>query len=122
MERMTDQLALWRGKFGEDYIGRNQVTPEYMRPLTLMWAKMLANINPKSILEIGANIGLNLRAIQTLSAAQLTAIEPNETARNRIIADGILPASSVYDASAAQLPFADGAFDIAFTLGVLMHI
>jgi pseudaminic acid biosynthesis-associated methylase len=122
MEHMTEQLALWRGKFGEDYIGRNEVAQEYIQPLTLMWAKMLANIKPASILEVGANIGLNLRAIQMLSAAELTAIEPNETARNRIVGDRILPAGSVHDGFAAQLPFADSMFDLAFTSGVLIHI
>ena len=119
---MTEQLALWRGSFGADYIGRNEAIPEYMRPLTMMWAKMLANISPESILEVGANIGLNLRAIQTLSAATLTAVEPNGVARNRIVADGTLPNGCVHDGSAAKLPFGDSTFDLAFTSGVLIHI
>lgn len=117
---MTAQVELWRGEFGNDYISRNEFTPEYMSALTAMWAKMLAGISPASILEVGANIGLNLRAIKSFSSAELSAVEPNAKARQRIQADGVI--DRAHDGTADHLPFQDGAFDLSFTSGVLIHV
>lgn len=83
---------------------------------------MLHNITPGSIVEIGANIGLNLRAIKLLSSAALTAVEPNDVARQRLVADGVVTPDNCFDGFAASLPFDDGQFDLSFTHGVLIHI
>ena len=119
---MTKQLELWRGSFGQDYIGRNEATPRILRSLGRMWAQMLGDREPASILEVGANIGLNLRALNTLTGAELWAVEPNATARARLLADSVLPAYHLRDGSAAALPFADRQFELAFTSGVLIHV
>lgn len=119
---MSEQVKLWRGDFGNDYISRNEATPQYMQPLTAMWARMLVNIRPRNIVEVGANIGLNLRAIKLLSQATLTAVEPNGIARQRLVSDGVVPQENCIDGIASSLPFDDGQFDLSFTHGVLIHI
>lgn len=125
MTDMTDQLALWSGDFGRSYMERNPATPETLRALAAMWSRVLQPIAltpPRSILEVGANLGLNLRTLRALSAAELSAVEPNPAARQVLVDDGVIPAERVHAASAQALPFASGAFDLVFTSGVLIHI
>ena len=77
---------------------------------------------PESVLEVGANIGINLRAIQRISGANLHAVEPNQTARDRLVADGVVPPGQVYDGIAEKLPVDTATIDFVFTRGVLIHI
>lgn len=121
----TDQLRFWRGEFGKDYVGRNDANPELLRPRVAMWApilRALAGSPPASALEVGCNIGLNLRAISTLSDATLYGLEPNDDACKILVRDQVLPAERVLNANAFEIPMADGAVDLAFTSGVLIHI
>ncbi len=119
------QLQFWRGEFGSDYIGRNSSTAEHLRSRVAMWAKImdcLVGAPPKSILEVGSNIGNNLRALRTLTGAEMYALEPNADARKVLVDDGVVPAANAIDSFAANVPLADGAVDMAFTSGVLIHI
>lgn len=72
----------------------------------------------ESILEIGANVGINLRALRRLTAARLAGVEPNASAR-ALLAEC---ADDVFDGIAAAIPAADASFDLVFTSGVLIHI
>jgi spore coat polysaccharide biosynthesis protein SpsF len=119
------QESLWRGEFGNVYTDRNAVTDQRLASLTTHWVKILrATIGspPESILEVGANIGLNLRALRRLTNANLFALEPNAKARAVLVDEGIVPASNVHDGLATAIPLADDAVDFAFTSGVLIHI
>ena len=89
-----------------------------------MWARMLERAwpAPETILEVGANIGLNLRAIRPLTSAKLHAVEPNALARTRLVDDGVLAPDEVGEGIASQIPFGDGTMDLVFTSGVLIHI
>lgn len=121
----TRQLRFWRGKFGDDYVHRNEVTAERVRQRLKMWARILrslAHASPASILEVGANIGLNLRALRALTGADLYALEPNRSARQRLIDDGVVPGGRAIDGTAAEIPMADAAVDMVFTSGVLIHV
>lgn len=122
----TDQTTFWRGSFGADYVARNTLDPASLRCRTAMWARVLERVSgsrsPTSVLEVGANIGINIAAISHLVAADLHAVEPNPAARATLAASGLLPASNVHDAVGDALPFADGAVDLAFTCGVLIHV
>ena len=115
---MNSQLALWRGEFGRAYIERNDAAPDTIRRVTAMWARMLQNIQPYEILEVGANVGINLRALRNLTSADLTAVEPNDLARQRLKNDGF----HAVEATAQRLPFNPDRFDLVFTCGVLIHI
>lgn len=121
----THQLDAWRGGFGDDYVGRNLATPDVVRRLTFVWSKVLQPIQtrlPESILEVGANIGRNLRALRNLSGAELYGLEPNAVARQQLVADGVVPATNALDGTAQKIPLPDGAVDLSFTSGVLIHI
>jgi pseudaminic acid biosynthesis-associated methylase len=124
---MTDkaQIAFWRGSFGDRYTDRNHPADEIVDARRSLWARILDNFtgqSPARILEVGANLGSNLRALGMLTQAELHGVEPNREARRQLIADSVLPADNIHDAVASDLPFADGFADLAFTSGVLIHI
>lgn len=121
----TPQLDIWRGEFGTAYIDRNAAEPARLAALTAHWARILKTTEgapPQRILEVGANIGLNLRALSRLTTAEFHAVEPNARARQTLVRDGVVAAERVHDAVASSLGLADGAVDFAFTSGVLIHI
>ena len=99
--------------------------PEQVDLVATAYAQILEHLPvPKlsSILEVGANIGINLRALSRLTTAQIFAVEPNQRARKRLVDDAVLPQENIFDATAAKLPFDDGSIDLVFTSGVLIHI
>lgn len=115
----------WKGEFGDSYIGRNVADDAAVRQRTLIWGRYLWPILPAlpdSILEVGCSIGINLRALKNLVGAQLHAVEPNASARKRVIDEGVLDADRIYDATADKLPLGDGAVEMSFTTGVLIHV
>lgn len=120
---MTHQLDTWRGAFGDAYVDRNQADEATLAARVKMWSRMLQRAAPIGpILEVGANIGLNLRALTRLGQRDLHAVEPNERARRTLAEEGIVPPERITDGFGAKLPFADGAFDLTFTSGVLIHV
>jgi pseudaminic acid biosynthesis-associated methylase len=121
----TAQLARWRSDFGNAYIERNEVNETNLQKRESVWTKILSEIKsdpPQSILEVGCNIGLNIRALGQVSKAELFGIEPNPLARQRILKDKVLDKDHIQDGSAFALPFADQSKDLVFTCGVLIHV
>lgn len=121
----TKQEGLWRGDFGDAYTDRNAVSDQKLAVLTAHWARIMRvadGLPPRSILEVGANIGLNLRALRRLTDAEFFALEPNSVARKRLVDDQVVPASNVLDGLASRVPLKDASVDLAFTSGVLIHI
>ena len=121
----TPQLDQWRGAFGDAYIERNRADAARLQVTTALWAKLLGRLAgdpPRSILEVGANVGANLHCIRRLTDAGLWAIEPNERAREALVKSGVAPVSHVLDGVAQDIPMPDGSVELAFTSGVLIHI
>lgn len=121
----TEQLKFWRGDFGNAYVDRNSSEADHLRARVAMWSPIMASMvgtPPRSILEVGANIGNNLRALRQLTGAEFYALEPNEKARGILVGEGVVPAKNVRDGFAASIDLADGAVDMAFTSGVLIHV
>ena len=121
----ADPKTAWAGDFGAEYTARNVASDEALRARTLMWgriAQAFAGDPPKSVLEVGCNLGLNLRVIPQLLDAELSAIEPNPAARERVVADKILPPERLHAGFGDNIPLADGAVELAFTSGVLIHV
>ena len=61
----TEQEEFWAGKFGSDYIARNELTPQRLASRIGLWSSILKHCSYpiSSLLEFGANIGINLRAL-----------------------------------------------------------
>lgn len=122
---MMDQVALWRGDFGDAYVDRNDRTPERIQSFTAMWVDILRPVvgdPPTSFFEAGCNVGINLAALQNLTGAELFAVEPNDKARELLLRDKIIPAQNLRGEIAQAISFPDGVADLAFTSGVLIHI
>jgi len=77
----NEQEAFWRGQFGQEYIQRNLST-DLLPTNIAFFSKVFAHRPaPKSILEVGANMGQNLSALNVLfPKASLTAFELNPEA------------------------------------------
>lgn len=103
-------------------------TPEAKKNIqdrTRLWARILDVFGaspPRRILEVGSNIGDNLRAIRRVSSAGLLALEPNAEARRLLAQSAIVPPESILDGTATSIPLSDRSVDLAFTCGVLIHI
>lgn len=121
----SKQIDAWRGEFGNDYIQRNQPTPDRMRTLTRCFAEIFAAMPgpaPASVFEVGCNIGNNLRAIDRLADCELFGLEPNSKAREALASTGITSPEKIFEGVATELPMPDNSVELAFTSGVLIHI
>lgn len=115
----TPQEEFWAGDFGDEYIARNE-SPELLSSNLAMFAKILATVDvlPVQVLEIGANVGMNIRALQQLlPGAKFTGVEINEAASERLASTGC----TVVNASIADVDLTNS-YDFVFTKGVLIHI
>jgi spore coat polysaccharide biosynthesis protein SpsF len=118
-------LHAWSGEFGDRYTERNAASTDAVRGRARVWGEVFRKIvgdMPKSALEVGPNVGLNLQGIQALSSMELWGLEPNPTARGRLVADAVLPAGRVLEGFGHSIPLADGAVEMAITSGVLIHV
>jgi pseudaminic acid biosynthesis-associated methylase len=116
----TEQEAFWAGEFGDEYIERNQGA-EYIASNLALFAKVLAHTRSVgSVLEFGANRGLNLQAIrQLLPHAEVSAIEINRTAVGELERlDGI---HKVYHQSILDF-VPDYQRDFVLIKGVMIHL
>jgi len=116
----TEQEEFWAGQFGDDYIGRNSGDALIGSNISLL-GKMLSRCqHAMSLIEFGANIGMNLRAIRALRPEmELDAIEINAKAVDELRAwDG---ANEIYHGSILDFT-AERTWDIALIKGVLIHV
>lgn len=115
----TEQEAFWAGEFGDDYTRRN-VGAQWVASNLALFAKVLARTeNVRSVLELGANLGLNLRAIrQLLPSAELVAVEINAQAVAELerLGDLAVHHTSILD---FQPPAPS---DLVLIKGVLIHL
>jgi spore coat polysaccharide biosynthesis protein SpsF len=121
----TPQVDFWRGDFGDLYTDRNIASNEQLRARVALWSEIMSHTIgaiPESILEVGANLGVNLRALRAVTGARLCAVEPNDKARAILVADGIVQPDDLRGGDASSIDFPAGACDLVFTSGVLIHI
>lgn len=79
----TDQENFWAGEFGNEYTARNLGDKKAIASRLALWAAILQHIPQpvRSILELGANIGINLDALLLLQPeAKCSAVEINAKA------------------------------------------
>ena len=118
-------LQAWAGAFGDAYTERNAVTDETVRGRVRLWSEVFARMHgdlPKSALEVGANVGFNLRALPAVADMELWAQEPNASALAQLVADGVVPPDRALQGFAHEIALADGAVDLVATMAVLIHV
>ncbi len=117
MSRFTlEQEAFWAGEFGNQYIERNN---DFTNNISLIAEILSYTRGVNSVLEFGANIGLNLQAIRLIKPKMsLSAIEINEQAANQLKELGNI---KVYHQSILDFK-PDYQRDFVLTKGVLIHI
>ena len=127
----TEQIKTWTGSFGRDYTERNRFADDadFNRLYVERYGRSRDEINqdwlaavPRDarILEVGANIGNQLRALSRIGFRHLYGIEIQRYCVEE--AKRLVPEADVVEASAFDIPFKDGWFDLVFTNNVLIHI
>jgi spore coat polysaccharide biosynthesis protein SpsF len=108
---------LWSGEFGTEYLSRNPVTTEARRAF---WQMLLTRYPASSVLEVGCNLGANLRPIRaSRPGARIAGIDINPLALATLHSE--LPSVALARAAARRLPFHDASHELVFTCGVLIH-
>jgi pseudaminic acid biosynthesis-associated methylase len=116
----TPQEGFWAGQFGSEYIGRND-SPQLLASNLNFFTKALKQAGRiSSCLEFGANIGMNLKALQLLyPGIGLRGIEINPDAAKLLKA--LIGNENVYEGSIFDCPVEDRV-DLSLIKGVLIHI
>ncbi|THB71119.1 MAG: pseudaminic acid biosynthesis-associated methylase [Gammaproteobacteria bacterium] len=116
----TDQEEFWAGSFGTEYIERNQGEKLLASNLDFFAKAFRATREVKTCIEFGANIGMNLKALQLLYPEQEQyGIEINQDAAAQLkqtIAPENVFTSSILDFEPEQK------WDLALIKGVLIHL
>lgn len=115
----TEQEKFWAGEFGDEYIQRNKDAWLLASNTALFSTILKRTRNVHSVIEFGANIGMNIHALKNLLPhAKLSAIEINETAVSELkkIQDLHVYHESILNFSSQEK------FDLVFSKGVLIHI
>lgn len=116
----TEQEAFWAGEFGTEYIARNQGAALLAANLDFFSKALRSAQRIGSCIEFGANIGMNLKALQLLHPGlDAHAIEINATAAEQL--GEIIPPDQVHSMSILEFQ-ATRTWDLALIKGVLIHI
>lgn len=117
---MSEQEQFWSGAFGDEYIERNRSEQLVAGNISLFAEALRDSRNISSVLELGANIGMNLRALRMLYPnALMRGVEINRQAadilRNEIGYENAIEASLL-----DGVHF--GTADLVLVKGVLIHL
>jgi spore coat polysaccharide biosynthesis protein SpsF len=116
----TPQESFWAGQFGSDYIGRNNSDQLLASNLNFFTKALKQAGRLSSCIEFGANIGMNLKALQLLyPGIGLRGIEINPDAAKVLRA--LIGNENVYEGSIFDCPV-DGGADLSLIKGVLIHV
>jgi pseudaminic acid biosynthesis-associated methylase len=116
MSYKTEQEEFWATEFGDDYINRNQ---DYISNIPFFSEIISRTYKIESIVEFGCNIGLNLKAFNTLlPECKLTGVEINNNACKFLHEWGKCNVvnKSIFDYNESQK------YDLSMVKTVLIHI
>ena len=120
MTYRTEQEEFWAGSFGTDYSLRNRGNSLLAANLALFGRALRMVGPPRDCIEFGANIGMNLRALQMLYPDQEQfAIEINSDAQAQLKA--VIPVANIFSGSILEFR-PPRQFDLVLSKGVLIHI
>jgi pseudaminic acid biosynthesis-associated methylase len=123
-------MGKWKGEFGRAYTERNCFTVQtnerkyhelYSVGRREMNDEFIGSLDRSArILEVGANAGVQLAALKEMGFYNLFGVEILDyaIAQSKTVSGEI----TIIKASAFDLPFPDGFFDLVYTSGVLIHI
>lgn len=115
----NEQEAFWAGEFGAEYVNRNQNQTLLTSNIELFSKIMRRTHGVKNVIELGANIGLNLLALKTLfPSLELSAVEINELAVNELRKN---LQADVHHSSIVEFK-PTKKYDLTLIKGVLIHI
>jgi pseudaminic acid biosynthesis-associated methylase len=130
IEKFNDQTQQWSSEFGKEYTDRNPHTIEnadelYKKQFGLTRTELnlffLDNLDRSmKILEVGANVGVQLQGLQKIGFKNLYGIELQTYAVE--VSKQNSKYINLIQGSAFDIPFKDSYFDLVFTSGVLIHI
>jgi pseudaminic acid biosynthesis-associated methylase len=116
----TEQEAFWAGQFGSDYAARNQGSGLLAANLKFFAQALDHAHGMQSCIEFGANIGMNLRALQLLyPGMKCEGIEINPDAAAKL--GEVIGAENVHHRSILEFE-PTGTRDLVLIKGVLIHI
>ena len=120
MNFTTEQEEFWAGKFGSDYIERNKGKKLLASNLNFFVKALNQAYHLDSCIEFGANIGMNLKALNLLfPQLYIEGVEINKDACEQlkdVVGSGKVHHNSIFDFKPSKL------FDLSLIKGVLIHI
>ena len=130
MDDITSQEKKWERRFGKDYTLRNpsstkEIDRLYLKNYGITRTQLnkvfLGDLNPATkVLEVGANVGVQLLFLQKMGFKYLYGLEINREAIE--LSKSITKNIDIIQGSASDIPFKDNYFDLVFTSGLLIHI
>jgi pseudaminic acid biosynthesis-associated methylase len=129
MEFKGRQVEFWTGEFGQEYTERNSYNlkelndfyqKEYGISRTEMNSTFLKDLPISKMLEVGCNVGNQLRCLKDMNYKDIFGIELQWFAVEK--AKESLKEVNIIQGEASDIPFKDSYFDLVFTSGVLIHI
>ena len=119
-EYKTEQEDFWAGRFGENYIKRNNSSRLLSSNIELFGRILAKASNVRSVLELGCNIGMNLHAIHSLRPD--IAIEGVEINEKAIELARKTSNFHIYNQSIIEPIRGAKSYDFVFSKTVLIHI
>lgn len=117
---MSEQEQFWSGAFGNEYIERNRSEQLVAGNISLFAEALRDSRNISSVLELGANVGMNLRALRMLYPnALMRGVEINRQAAD-ILKDEIGYENTIEASLLDGVHF--GTADLVLVKGVLIHL
>jgi spore coat polysaccharide biosynthesis protein SpsF len=118
-EFTTEQERFWAGSFGKEYVERNRGDALLASNRELFSRILEAAGGVASLLELGANIGMNLRAISSIAPdTELTGVEINAEAAAQLAE---IPGVEAINASMLEFE-PPKQYELVLTKGTLIHI
>ena len=108
---------LWGGEFGDSYTDRNEAAGSQR---SSFWWRVLEELRPQEVLEVGCNVGANLQWIAA-SALPHKAYGVDINLKALSLLRQRVPKVNAVRCRARDLPFRDSQFDLVFSTGVLIH-
>jgi len=116
----TVQEEFWAGEFGDEYIERNRTERLLASNLHYFSNALRSAGNLHSVIEFGANIGMNMRALKLLyPEIKQFGVEINKKAASElatVVGESAVHVGSIFDFDP------DERYELSMTKGVLIHI